>query len=141
MEPCIEHSQKGDSFGYGRRSIAGKLYRTHRVVYCEHYGVSLDSIRGSVVRHVCDNPRCINPTHLVLGTQLDNIQDRVDRGRTVTVTGESHANHKLTTTQVLEIRERYASSNRPSQRVLAAEYRVSQSQIRNVVLNRQRIND
>jgi transposase-like protein len=46
-----------------------------------------------VIMHTCDNPSCINPSHLKIGTQIDNIKDRVKKGRSAYY--ESNGNHKL----------------------------------------------
>lgn len=92
---CIDHQQKGDNKGYGRCSYGGKVVLSHRLAYCIANGVSLDEIAGKVVRHDCDNPRCVNPFHLRIGTHKDNTIDAIVRGR---------ATKKLTEEQVLEIR-------------------------------------
>lgn len=67
--------------GYPRVCIDGKWRKLHRVTYCKHHGLTLDDIQGQVVRHTCDTPNCINPEHLVIGTNADNMQDKVDRDR------------------------------------------------------------
>ena len=65
--------------GYGRISIGHqKQDYTHRVSYRVHKG---EIPEGLVVRHTCDNPCCCNPEHLILGTQKDNMQDCISRGR------------------------------------------------------------
>ncbi len=56
------------------------------------------------INHNCDNPKCINPDHLYLGTQQQNIKDMEDRGRRVVLRGENHSGSKLTEQQVLDIR-------------------------------------
>lgn len=85
MQDCIDHGKRGTSKGYHSttRSVGGVRVQghAHRMVYCEHAKVSWESIRGLVVRHRCDNPRCINPEHLEIGTVYDNNQDRHKRGR------------------------------------------------------------
>ncbi len=53
----------------------------HRVAYCEANGVTLEAIKGIIVRHTCDNPGCVNPDHLILGSHQDNSNDMVQRGR------------------------------------------------------------
>lgn len=58
--------------------------------------------KGSVVRHSCDNPLCVNPDHLFLGTADDNIKDKVRRSRQVR--GERHNSAKLTEEMVKQIR-------------------------------------
>lgn len=77
---CVEHRQKGNKEGYGHtyRSIDGKLVqlRLHRAVFYDVYGYF-----PNVVRHSCDNPRCINPYHLLPGNHADNMRDKVERGR------------------------------------------------------------
>ena len=63
--------------GYGMISLDYKTKRVHRVAY-EYF---VGPIGDKVVCHKCDNPLCINPKHLFLGTQLDNIKDMVSKGR------------------------------------------------------------
>lgn len=79
--------------------------------------------KGKVVRHKCDNPNCVNPMHLILGTQGDNNRDRDERGRTAK--GEKVASAKLTEEQVREIK----NNTELSQRQLARKYGVSQRAI------------
>lgn len=75
---CWEWRGPRSARGYGSLNTAdGRLY-AHRVAYELHNGPIPD---GLVVRHKCDNPPCVNPNHLEIGTQLDNIQDSVERGR------------------------------------------------------------
>lgn len=80
--PCTEHSQRGDRDGYGRLSFDGKARPAHRVMFCRANQLPYSALDGVVVRHRCDNPRCINPEHMELGSQRDNINDAVERGRT-----------------------------------------------------------
>jgi len=54
------------------------MVRLSRVVYAEHFGEIPD---GMLVLHTCDNPLCVNPEHLKLGTHLDNMRDMKERGR------------------------------------------------------------
>jgi len=62
------------------------------------------------VLHRCDNPRCINTNHLFLGTNMDNVQDKLAKGRGVTNEGSTNPNHKLTEEEVEEIYESYQST-------------------------------
>lgn len=86
MSACLDHgrSRSLSPDGYalvgwpGRRSRCVGL---HRLVYVQHNNCTLEDIVGSVVRHTCDNTRCILPEHLVLGTSADNNRDRAERGR------------------------------------------------------------
>lgn len=61
----------------GYPTMAGNV-KVHRLVYKL---VHQKDITGLVVRHTCDNPRCLNPDHLIIGSNLDNVRDRVERGR------------------------------------------------------------
>lgn len=64
--------------GYGTITVAGKVLRVHRVAYAEYVGLIPE---GQLVRHTCDTPACFNPKHLCLGTDEDNVQDAIVRGR------------------------------------------------------------
>jgi hypothetical protein len=76
---CWEWTGARHPFGYGRVSWNGALTNaTHVALYLCGHGWPL---KGKVVRHKCDNPPCVNPDHLELGTQGDNIRDTVIRGR------------------------------------------------------------
>lgn len=101
--------------GYGQASYRGKQYRAPRLSYLLFVG---EIPAGLVVRHKCDNPPCINPDHLELGTDKDNSEDRVKRGRTPK--GSKNPGAKLSYDQVVAIR----SDSRPYKRI-AADYGVS----------------
>lgn len=132
VTPCKLHSYTPDKDGYAKMSINYKKVYLHRYVYCRHHGIDLSSIEGMVVRHKCDNPRCVNPDHLELGTNKDNVDDRVSRGRSHKPIGVMHPGCKLTEEQVLAIREEY---NIPGTRYkhLAEKYGVSEKQIGNII--------
>lgn len=66
------------SGGYGIATIAGLALRAHRLSWVLHKGEIPDALK---VLHRCDTPACVNPAHLFLGTQLDNIADMVAKGR------------------------------------------------------------
>lgn len=132
--PCLEWSG-AKTRGYGSRRYKGRTVYAHRLAYCEAHGLGLEDIAGQVVRHKCDNPPCCNPDHLELGTQAENVQDSLDRGR--------HANPRaLTQEDAEEIRRRYEPwrgtrwhPNPNGQSALAREYGVSQSVIQKIVNN------
>lgn len=64
--------------GYGRYHIIDRDFAAHRIAYVLHY--KKDPLEFGVL-HSCDNPRCVNPKHLFLGTNNDNVQDKVKKGR------------------------------------------------------------
>lgn len=80
---------------------------------------------GLVLRHTCDNKQCVNPNHLLPGTQLENIQDMIARGRNAK--GEMMPQAKLTDDKVREIRRRLALGEK--QKTLAEEFNISTSTI------------
>jgi len=69
--------------GYGRFKFNGSLVSPHRYVYERFNGQIPEhpSFHGLVVMHACDQPNCVNPAHLRLGTQGDNVKDMADKGR------------------------------------------------------------
>lgn len=89
--------------GYGVTSdIRGKECGSHRVALSLASGQPIP--RGKVVRHlVCDNPRCVNPAHLAVGSHADNVADRVAKGRSAT--GVQHGRAKLTEAKARAIRD------------------------------------
>lgn len=87
--------------GYG--SVARG--RVHRLVLAEKLGRYLAA--DEVTRHTCDNRICCNPNHLIVGTNLDNVRDAVERGRTAR--GERNGRARLTSAAVEEIRRLYAT--------------------------------
>lgn len=64
--------------GYGVFSFNGKAVTASRVSYILYHGVDPGEL---FVCHTCDNPGCVNPEHLFLGTNLDNVKDRISKGR------------------------------------------------------------
>jgi len=81
LEDCILWSKAKDYNGYGKKNVDNKTFLSHRLSYCEHHNIDLEEIKGVVVRHKCDNPSCVNPLHLELGSHRDNTRDAIGRGR------------------------------------------------------------
>ena len=87
---------------YGRLSFQGKLYTAHRFAYMITHG---EIPEGLVVMHSCDNPPCVNPEHLSLGTRQDNIDDCVNKERRANLKGSAHPRALLDEETVNAIRE------------------------------------
>lgn len=94
---------KKDKNGYGIIGIRrGKQYRAHRIAYETFRGPIPESI---LVCHKCDEPSCINPRHLFLGTAKANTADMLQKGRANRLRGEAHPSAKLENRHVAKIRE------------------------------------
>jgi hypothetical protein len=90
--------------GYGNFWAEGKLRGAHRVSYGLYVG---DFPEHMCVLHKCDNPSCVNPKHLVLGTALDNSKDKFFKERENHPKGEAAHNARLTQHKANRIREFY----------------------------------
>jgi hypothetical protein len=76
---CWEFQGAKNNIGYGMIRDDKKMRTTHRVSYEEHNNVKIPS--GLCVCHTCDNPSCVNPAHLWLGTRKQNTDDMIRKGR------------------------------------------------------------
>lgn len=135
MSECLDHGLKGSASGYAtgwvRVDGVKKSTSLHRKVYYELTGELPD-----VVRHTCDNPRCINPNHLIAGTQVDNMRDMHERGRAGDCRhyGSDNGRTVLTPTDVLEIRSTYVKGSKVyGLPALARKFGVGTSQIHRVI--------
>src|SRR5690554_8143181 len=98
-QDCKEVRGALNAYGYGTLKYKGRSYMAHRLSYCFANGVAHENILDFVVRHDCDNPACVNPDHLSIGTVQDNVDDRVRRGRQHDCSGEHNSQVKLTDEQ------------------------------------------
>ena len=115
--------------GYGKIGIFGRTSLYHRVSFELHKGPIPD---GMMVCHKCDNPSCVNPDHLFLGTAQDNMDDKIKKGRHKGAkTGILNHLAKLVDWQVSEIRA-HIQDGKLKQHEIASLYGVSQTTINNI---------
>ena len=130
---CIDHGRVGMRQGYATAWLP-MLKRTttlHRKVYFDVHGVLPE-----VVRHTCDNPRCINIKHLLAGTRSDNMQDMFERNRQGDCRnfGTSNGRTILDSKAVLDILNNYVKgSSSNGLKYYATKYGVCTSQIHRIL--------
>lgn len=127
---CIEWTGPKDNDGYGNCQINKKDWRAHRLAYSVYNNISREDMEGLLVCHKCDNPSCINPDHLYLGTHFDNNRDTVKRGRHVNV------HQKLSREEAEEIRDLFpilTRNNFMTQKQIAEMYGVTPGAIYHIV--------
>lgn len=123
--------------GYGTLGIGSTIDGTTRQVLAHRlsYELNVGPIpKGTVVRHKCDVSQCVNPSHLELGSQLENIGDMFSRNRHSRPPhpeGNTHPNRKLTEDDVRAIRQAVASGQRQAD--LARKHNVQRSVISQIV--------
>jgi len=121
-----------DKSGYGvvnAERISGKSApaRAHRVVYEKLVG---PIPAGKLLMHSCDNPPCVNPSHLTPGTDAENLGDMARKGRSAR--GSKHRAAKLTEVQVMEARRKYATGLYTLD-MLGAEYGLTRTPVSQLV--------
>lgn len=126
-DDCWEWQGQISDKGYGLFEFRGVRYRAHRL----SWELNCSPVpTGLYVCHHCDNRRCVRPSHLFLGTALDNARDAARKGRMSRRHRRGRA--KLTFEQARAIRETYHAGG-VSQRALAARYGLGQSTVRDIV--------
>lgn len=116
-----------DSCGYGRIKVANRGQKANRVAYALTHG----DVPGDMnVCHRCDNPACVNPNHLFLGTRAQNMRDMVRKGRSMR--GMRNNRAVLSKADVIEIRHKYVP-NRYGCKRLGKEYGVNPATIHLIV--------
>lgn len=140
-----------DAQGYGHFGAGGQVFSSHRVSYAITNGQIPHNRthHGICVCHRCDNPSCVNPAHLFLGTMKENMRDRDSKGRgnqpkgarngaytkpERMPRGEAHGCSKLTSSQVAEIRALF-TTGRITRKEIAVQFGVDRSTI-NRIINR-----
>lgn len=125
---CWMWTASKDRQGYGFFRLNRRLMLAHRVGYELANG---PIPMGLLVMHTCDNPACVRPSHLVLGTHADNMRDKVKKGRQARHGGGHNPRAKLTWPLVVGIRT--ARSTGESVRSIAARLRMSRMAIYRIV--------
>lgn len=123
-DECWEWLASKDPDGYGMIGAggsAGTTLKAHRVAY----ELAIGQVSGGMhVLHHCDNPGCVNPSHLFLGTHNDNMVDKVRKGRASALFGKANGRAKLTEAQIY-----YARFAGGSQSSIASRIGISQSSV------------
>lgn len=133
---CIDHGKKGYGMGYATAWLGSRPTTLHRKIFFE-----VNGYLPEVVRHTCDNPRCINPEHLIAGTQKDNVADMLTRNRQGDCCnfGTSNGRCALSDDAVAFIRQHYIKGSREfGLPALARRFNCGTSQVHRIVKGLQR---
>lgn len=116
--------------GYGNVSVCGKTKLATRVAWEMHFGAIPE---GLYICHTCDNPACVNPSHLFLGTPLENMADMKLKNRSNRCKGERQGSAKLTNDIVLSIRRFRKNNPDVSSASIARIFEVSKHSVYSVL--------
>lgn len=130
VDECWEWEGRIQHSGHGVLSFNKSSLKAHRIAYFLANGPIPE---GLSVCHSCDNPACVNPGHLWLGTQADNNADRDRKGRAKTAKGAKRPNAILTEDDVRKIIARYAEGG-VTHKQLATEYGVAKTTITRIMM-------
>lgn len=137
-DQCWEWQGARNRNGYGTLMVRRQKWLAHRLSWNIAHGTAAPS--DKVVCHRCDNPACVNPGHLWLGTQAENLRDMIEKGRGKYVVprnnvGARNPMSKLSDDQVREIRKLAGSM---SQREIGRLFGVGQDQISRIISGKRR---
>lgn len=130
IDGCWLWTAACDTAGYATIRVDKKLRRASHVAFEMHNNVRVTE--GMVIMHSCDNPACVNPHHLSIGTKALNNLDKKDKGRCNPRRGDNHPMHKLTTKDIDEIRSIFNQGNHTFTSI-ASIYNVNRSTIARIV--------
>lgn len=125
---CWDWQGKSGDGRYGHFCHDGGTTRAHRWIYEKVCGPIAE---GDVIRHRCDNPKCVNPQHLVVGSLSQNTQDAIERGRWSDRSGELHPMAALKDADVTRIRQLAALGY--TQHWIAEQYGISRQHVGKIV--------
>jgi len=124
VRDCWEWSAAKNCGGYGVFWRNGRMELAHRVSWEIHIGPIPD---GMCACHNCDNPCCVNPNHLFLGTKADNNSDKDAKGRRRDAVGDNNGQSKLKNPEAIDI-----YNSRESTALLSEKYGISEVSVRNI---------
>lgn len=130
-DECIDHGCCSGVMNYTRKEHNGRLLGAHVVALILATG---EQPNGRQALHSCDNRRCVNPQHLRWGTQAENMEDMVKRGRWRSPTGTAHYLSDLTDDDIIDIRASYVPRSKThGQTALALKHGVTQPTISRIL--------
>lgn len=116
-----------DRYGYGQTAVGGKRVTGHRMAWAAYFG---DIPNGLCVCHRCDTPSCVNPDHLFLGTNEENIADKTAKGRAGNgpgFRGETHPSARFSDAIIAAVRAAFGS-----QREIAKRFGISPTHVHGI---------
>jgi hypothetical protein len=140
INDCWLWKRSKNKKGYGMSGLKGKFIYAHRLSYLTFIGEISNNL---FVLHNCDNPSCVNPKHLFLGTNQDNMKDRNNKNRQAK--GENNGRSKLVQEEVDEIRTLWSAELEErakgkdfqlTQKELAKRFGVGRMEINHIVNNK-----
>lgn len=134
----------GKTGDYGQFWFEGKMVLSHRMSYALHNDALNEIIKHKnnyhednssfvCVLHKCDNGRCCNPNHLFVGTNKDNIEDKVNKNRGQRMRGSLNGNSKLVESDIKYIRKMYKPRQNGGLSAFAEKYNISITQVWEIV--------
>lgn len=136
-DECWEWNSSRYEQGYGSfwDRDQRRMVPAHRWIFQRVHGVRLAVMRGAqgdLVCHSCDNPPCVNPSHLFLGTQADNMADMRGKGRAPNNSAERNPKAVLTAEDVREIRQSFTGQHGDRMRI-AREWGISSGHVSKIL--------